>query len=223
MGKFFGQLKQKGPGGIPLYIYAVGAAVLLYFGYRFYKNRSGGSSGSTGTSAGAGDTGVGDVSGGAGADSGTPEPSPDTSSDIPGSTSDTAPPAGDSTGVVNGPESVGDKTGKKKKTKHPSAHDHKQGTRHTKHRAIHRRKPGTTQTHHAHAPKEHKRPPSREKARTTVKASTAMRSGELVKHGGASPPPRPHPTVAKHTPAPVPVHKDEPKIAAKEPPKKRRR
>jgi hypothetical protein len=218
---FVASLKKKGPGGLPVWVLAVGAAVVLYFGYRWFSNRSGGSSGSTGSSSGAGDSGQVDTGGGS--DTGLPsEPSPDVSTALPDTTGDTAPPAGDSTGVINGAESIGVSTGKRKKKKHPSAHDHKQGTKHTNRRAVHRRKPGTPQTPHAHAPKEQKRPPSAAKARTTVKASTAMRSGELVLHGGAAPRSVSHPAVAKRIPAPVPTPKEAPRVSAKAPAKKKR-
>lgn len=215
-------LTKKGPGGIPIWIYAVMTAVVLYFGYRWYKNRgnsASNSSGSGGTvdTSGAGDSGnsEGDTSGGSSAgDSGAPGD--------PGSTNN---PPTDSTGTVNGamittPTDPGSTT----TVKH-----HKQGVKHTGHRAIHRRKQGENQTHHAHAPKERKRMGSREKVTHVsapkghhAPAKTQTRGGEQVLHGGNAPPPTiKHET--KTVPKPI-EHKETPKVEAKSrPPEKRRR
>lgn len=230
MGNFASELKKKGPGGIPLYIYAAGSVILLYFGYRWFKNRgSSGSSSSTDTSGTNGtDSSSGDAGGANGSDTTTPgslDTSPPADSTLPSSTGETAPPADDSTGVINGPISIGVKLKQKVKKKgHASAHDHKQGTHGTKKRPLHRRKAGTTQTKHAHAPTGAKRVGSTEKKKTTanVKLPTASRSGELVKHGGAAPPPV-HGPVTKKTPAPVPVEKSAPRVVAKAPPPAKRR
>ena len=215
MSNFSKYLKQKGPGGVPIWAYAAGTVAILYFGYRFFKGRSGSGSSSQDQSSNSVDTSgdgfsspgyVGDP--GAGAIDNIP----------PDSTQDTNPPAGDSTGIINGPDNIGEPPPAKKKKAHKGMHDHKQGIKPTNKRAIHRRRPGHKQAPHAHAPKNNKRPPSHEKAKTATAIPHATAVARASR-GGATPPPKPGAKVAKVTPPPVGRMPEEPRIVAKAPPK----
>lgn len=221
MDKFFRQLNEKGPGGIPKWIYAAGAVILLYLAYRWYSNRSTSSSATTtdtttDPSLAQPDNGTTDSS----------DPSVDTL--IPAT--DTSPPADDSTGMINGPDSIVgpgsliSKLGKKvpKKNAHKSLLDHKQGTSGTKKRAVHRRKAGTAQTAHAHAPKKKAKPHSKEKAKVTrnISAGGGRVPTPSAVHSSSTPIAKAASTI-KQNPAPIAPHPAEKKIAAKAPPRKR--
>lgn len=224
MASFFASLRRKGPGGIPLWGYAVGTAIVLYFGYRWYAGRNTASSGASA------DSGTAPIDTSAAQPDyyyGSSPPSDGsgtTDTSIPDTTTDTAPLADDSTGAINGSASIGEKSPKQKKKAHHSAHDHKQGTSHTKRKPIHRRKPGKHQTDHAHAPKKKPKKHSQEKARKVRNARPAR-----IPAGGHTPTePRTSIAVPIHTAGksvkhnPRPIH-SESTHEAKRPPQKSRK
>lgn len=217
MNDFIQTLKRKGPGGIPIWGWAAITAVVLYLGYRWFQNRSGGSSSNAVDTSGSDQTPV-DTSA---VDSGVP-PDTSTSGDVVGEppvSTDVAPPAGDSTSVINGAV-IGAKPPEKKKKEHKGVHDHKQGVHHTNHKPIHRRRKGKKQTEHAHAPRVNKKPHSHSKSRVTKNVRNPR-----VRAGG-HPPREPVPVTtekrAKELPRPIAVHPHEVKHP-KQPPRKRRR
>jgi hypothetical protein len=209
-------LKKKGPGGVPIWGYAVGTAIVLYFGYRWFSNRSGGSSSSQDQADNSVDTSGGGFATpglGGSTDPGQIDTTP------PDSTQDTNPVSGDSTGIINGPANIGEPPPAKKKKAHKGPHDHKQGVPHTRKKAIHRRKPGHKQTPHAHAPKGNKRPTSHEKAKTT-RAVPSAASKDARRIRAVTPPPiSPKVKVLKTPPPPVKRLPEEPLVVAKAPPK----
>jgi hypothetical protein len=174
MDKFTAFLKKKGPGGIPMGILAVGAAIILYFGYRHFagKGSSSSSSDTTSTDTGQG-TADGATTGGASGDLPTPD-SPVDNSQPPTST---APPQKISDPDVDVKKLTQeiDKSGHKKKPKkhHPgSNHDHKQGAHHTAHKPVHNR-----HAKNHHAPPTQKRPHSKDKAQTVRNVSAGGGGG----------------------------------------------
>lgn len=202
--------------------YAIGTAVVVYFGYRYLKNRSGSSSNSSNaTNSGSADS----PSDPGSIDSGVPPDTSTTGNTTPGDRVTTdpgiAPPAGDSTGIINGPV-IGEH--KPKDHKHKGMHDHKQGMHHTKRRKIHRRKPGHKQTKYAHAPRVNKNPHSRVKNQTVknIPPATALAFSGRGGRVKATPVPVTAETRIKELPAPIAVHPHEVKHP-KQPPRKRRR
>lgn len=226
MHNFLDELKKKGPGGIPVGVWATIVAVGLYLGYRWYENRSGNSS-NTSTDTTATDPNAYNYYPDAGGDSpgaidGTSSPSVDTA---PVTSPDVAPPATDTTDTLL--ERAGDqpsaipttKTGEKKKTrkrKHATTpHDEKQGNAHTKHRKISRGKRGS-------APPLLKRLDSNRKRNSVIRNVSRSNAGPLRSSGNTGSLPVRH-TAIKHHPAPLPRDKSERRIEAKAPPRGSRR
>jgi hypothetical protein len=210
-------LKKKGPLGMPMAFWAGFGAIVLYLGYRWYKNRGSSSSSSsadtTGDTTGADSTGA-DTTGGAQPSSIDTTVPPDSTTPAPGELIVT-PSTGPGLTLPTDPQ-----TGHKKKPKpkqHPATHhDKKQGSPHTKKRRLPVRK-----SRNHHAPKKPPKKHSHVKAHQTknipsnLHPNTTGGAGKI--YGG---PPSKLP-VQKHTP--FPVHAPTQSPVAKEPPRKRRR
>lgn len=217
MGKYFAALSRKGPGGIPMWGYAIGTAIVVYVAYRHFAGRGSKSSASSPADSGSApiDTSVGtpDYYTGSAPPSSQQDPAnePTTDTTPPDSTSTTAPPASDSTSALTTAiekltKQLQQKNTQKKKKGHKTPHDHKQGTPHTKHKAVHKKHRGN------HAPKKKGKPTAKAApARTRVKfqemSFQAPGSGyELAKSAPVKRRPIPIANVPRATPRP-PLHK----------------